>query len=36
MASHVVHDVSHTGMLFSSAVAASTVQFLAMGSFRQA
>lgn len=31
--SHIVHDVSHTGMLFSSAVAASTVQFLATGSF---
>lgn len=35
-ASHIVHDVSHTGMLFSSAVAASTVQFLATGSFGQA
>lgn len=33
---HIVHDVSHTGMLFSSAVAASTVQFLATGSFGQA
>ena len=33
--SHIVHDVSHTGMLFSSAVAASTVQFLASGSFGQ-
>lgn len=34
--SHIVHDVSHTGMLFSSAVADSTVQFLATGSFGQA
>lgn len=33
--SQIVHDVSHTGMLFSSAVAASTVQFLASGSFGQ-
>jgi hypothetical protein len=31
--SRIVHDVSHTGMLFSSAVAASAVQFLATGSF---
>ena len=31
--SQIVHDVSHTGMLFSSAVADSTVQFLASGSF---
>jgi alpha-beta hydrolase superfamily lysophospholipase len=34
--SHIVHDVSHTGMLFSSAVAASTVQFLASGAFGRA
>ena len=33
--SQIVHDVSHTGMLFSSTVAASTVQFLASGSFGQ-
>jgi pimeloyl-ACP methyl ester carboxylesterase len=31
--SRIVHDVSHTGMLFSSAVANSAVQFLATGSF---
>jgi pimeloyl-ACP methyl ester carboxylesterase len=31
--SRIVHDVSHTGMLFSSAVADSAVQFLATGSF---
>jgi pimeloyl-ACP methyl ester carboxylesterase len=31
--SRIVHDVSHTGMLFSSAVAESTVKFLATGSF---
>jgi pimeloyl-ACP methyl ester carboxylesterase len=31
--SRIVHDVSHTGMLFSSAVAASAVKFLATGSF---
>jgi pimeloyl-ACP methyl ester carboxylesterase len=31
--SQIVHDVSHTGMLFSSVVADSTVQFLASGSF---
>ena len=31
--SQIVHDVSHTGMLFSSAVADSTVQFLTSGSF---
>jgi hypothetical protein len=30
---HLVLDVSHTGMLLSSAVAAATVQFLATGSF---
>jgi pimeloyl-ACP methyl ester carboxylesterase len=30
---HLVLDVSHTGMLLSSAVAAATVQFLASGSF---
>ncbi len=30
---HLVLDVSHTGMLLSSAVAASTVQFLQSGSF---
>ncbi len=33
--SQIVHDVSHTGMLFSSAVAASTVKFLTSGSFGQ-
>jgi pimeloyl-ACP methyl ester carboxylesterase len=33
--SQIVLDVSHTGMLFSSAVAAATVQFLATGSFGQ-
>jgi pimeloyl-ACP methyl ester carboxylesterase len=31
--SRIVHDVSHTGMLFSSAVADSAVKFLATGSF---
>jgi pimeloyl-ACP methyl ester carboxylesterase len=31
--SRIVHDVSHTGMLFSSAVASSAVKFLATGSF---
>lgn len=31
--SRIVHDVSHTGMLFSSAVADSAVQFLATGRF---
>lgn len=35
-ASAVVHDASHTGMLFSPAVAGSTLQFLATGSFGQA
>jgi pimeloyl-ACP methyl ester carboxylesterase len=32
-ASRIVHDVSHTGMLFSSSVADSAVQFLATGRF---
>jgi len=32
-ASRIVHDVSHTGMLFSSAVADSAVKFLATGKF---
>jgi len=31
--SRIVHDVSHTGMLFSSAVADSAVQFLASGRY---
>jgi len=31
--SRIVHEVSHTGMLFSSAVADSAVKFLATGSF---
>ena len=30
---HIVHDVSHTGMLMSAAVADSLVKFLATGSF---
>jgi pimeloyl-ACP methyl ester carboxylesterase len=32
-ASRIVHDVSHTGMLFSSAVANSAVKFLVTGGF---
>jgi pimeloyl-ACP methyl ester carboxylesterase len=32
-AAHRIYDVSHTGMLLSSTVAAATVQFLASGSF---
>jgi pimeloyl-ACP methyl ester carboxylesterase len=35
-AAHRVLDVSHTGMLMSSAVAAATIQFLASGSFEGA
>lgn len=31
--SRIVHEVSHTGMLFSSAVADSAVKFLASGRF---
>jgi pimeloyl-ACP methyl ester carboxylesterase len=34
-AEHLILDVSHTGMLLSSSVAASLVQFLNSGSFRQ-
>jgi hypothetical protein len=30
---HIVHDVSHTGMLMSAAVAESLVKFLGSGSF---
>lgn len=33
VSAHLVLDVSHTGMLFSSAVAAAAVEFLASGSF---
>jgi len=32
---HIVHDVSHTGMLMSATVAQSLTRFLASGTFRQ-
>jgi hypothetical protein len=32
---HIIHDVSHTGMLMSAVVADSLVQFLASGSFER-
>ena len=33
---HIIHDVSHTGMLMSAVVADSLVKFLATGSFGRA